>query len=50
MLPVLEFLFSSFWRWAGGLVYLCVLVGAIVGLVECLRPRKCCRSEKDEGK
>jgi len=29
MLEVLEFLFSDFWHWLGGLLYLAVIVAAI---------------------
>ena len=33
MLAILQFMFSSFWVWLGGLFYLALIAGIIGGLI-----------------
>lgn len=33
MLDILKFLFSGFWIWLGGLIYLSIIAGAISGTI-----------------
>lgn len=37
MIEVLQFVFSSFWVWAGCTIMLSILVSCIVGCVEAIR-------------
>ena len=34
MLKILEFMFSSFWIWAGGVIYLLIIGDAVSGFIK----------------
>ena len=36
MLEILQFVFSSFWTWAGTVILLGVIVGGVVGLFQAI--------------